>query len=140
MKATLFLALLTTMTLARADVMASQGAGPPGLREPIVTPAADGIFAAFQTHPLVGLGDEHGMAQEEDFYASLVRDKRFAKDVGNVVVEFGDAAQQETLDRYLTGEDVPYQYPPVWRPSGGNEIIRAPSTLRVVVTRSCVGS
>ena len=32
MKATLFLALLTTMTLARADVMASQGAGPPGLR------------------------------------------------------------------------------------------------------------
>ena len=70
--------------------------------------AADGIFAAFQNHPIVGLGEWHGMAQELDFYAVLVRDPRFAKEVGNVVIEMGDAAQQAVVDRYVNGEKVPY--------------------------------
>ena len=64
---------------------------------------------------MIGLGDYHGLAQEEDFFSALIRDKRFAEDVGNVVVEFGDAAQQDTLNRYLAGEDVPYdQLRKVW--------------------------
>lgn len=92
----------------------------PAIPNPTVTPAVDGILAAFQTHPLVALSDWHGMAQEEDFYAQLVNDPRFAKDVGNVVVEFGDAAQQDTLDRYLAGEDVPYeQLRKVWSDTVG---------------------
>jgi hypothetical protein len=87
---------------------------------PIVCSAADGIFAAFRSHPLVGLGDHHGLAQEEDFFTGLIRDKRFIKDVGNVVVEFGDAAQQNTLDRYLAGEDIPYdQLRRVWSDTVG---------------------
>jgi hypothetical protein len=87
---------------------------------PKVTSATDGIFTAFQTHPLVGIGDHHGMAQEEDFFASLIRDKRFATEVGNVVVEFGDAAQQGTIDRYLSGEKVPYeQLRKVWSDTVG---------------------
>jgi hypothetical protein len=69
----------------------------------------DGIMTAFKTHPLVGIGDWHGMAQEEDFYVELVKDPRFAKEVGNVVVEFGGAAQQETIDRYVRGEEIPYE-------------------------------
>jgi hypothetical protein len=86
----------------------------------MVCSAADGIFAAFQSHPLVGLDDYHGLAQEEDFFTVLIRDKRFAKDVGNVVVEFGDAAQQNTLDRYLAGEDIPYdQLRRVWSDTVG---------------------
>lgn len=76
---------------------------------PTVSPAADGIFTAFQRRPIVALSDDHGMAQEEDFYASLVRDERFPDAVGNVVVEFGDAAQQATLDRYLAGDAIPYE-------------------------------
>lgn len=76
---------------------------------PTVSPAADGIFAAFQRRPIVALSDDHGMAQEEDFYALLARDKRFPDAVGNVVVEFGDAAQQATLDRYLAGDAIPYE-------------------------------
>lgn len=75
---------------------------------PVIQPAIDGIFAAFKTHPLVGIGDEHGLAQEEDFWAALVRDPRFAQDVGNVVVEFGDASEQPIIDRYLAGENVSY--------------------------------
>ncbi len=39
---------------------------------PFVAKAADAIFSAFEKHAGVGLGDVHGMAQEEDFYASLV--------------------------------------------------------------------
>jgi hypothetical protein len=98
----------------------AQNVAPPTLPNPIVTPAVDGILTAFQTHPLVGLSDWHGMAQEEDFYAQLVKDPRFAKEIGNVVVEFGDGAQQDTLDRYLDGEDVPYeQLRKVWSDTVG---------------------
>lgn len=84
----------------------------PSARIPPVTAATaramDDVFAAFQNHPLVALGDAHGLAQEQDFYAALLRDPRFARDVGNLVVEFGGAAQQKTIDRYVNGEDVPY--------------------------------
>ncbi len=56
----------------------------------------------------MGLGDDHALAQEEDFYVSLVSDPRFAREVGNVVVEFGNASQQQTIDRYVNGEDMSY--------------------------------
>jgi hypothetical protein len=113
----LMLLLLQEVFLAgtRSAFAASQNPQSPSSPPPIVCSAADGIFAVFQSHPLVGLGDYHGLAQEEDFFTALIRDKRFAEDVGNVVVEFGDAAQQNTLDRYLAGEDVPYdQLRRVW--------------------------
>jgi hypothetical protein len=73
-----------------------------------VVPAIDGILKAFRNHALVAIGDDHNSAQEEDFYAALVRDPRFSTEVGNVVVEFGGAAQQDTLDRYLNGQEVSY--------------------------------
>ena len=76
---------------------------------PIARPGFDGIFEAFQTRPLVGLGETHRRAQEIDFYTALIRDPRFARDDGNVVVEFGGAAHQDIIDRYIAGEDVPYQ-------------------------------
>lgn len=71
-------------------------------------PAIDGVLAAFQNNALVGLSDEHRLAQEEDFFVSLVSDPRFAKQVQNVVVEFGNASQQQTIDRYVDGEEVSY--------------------------------
>src|SRR6202000_3087857 len=76
--------------------------------EPKVSPATEGLLAAFQTHPLVGLSEWHGLAQELDFYVALLRDPRFAADVGNVVVEVGDASQQSVIDRYVNGDAVPY--------------------------------
>lgn len=74
----------------------------------VAEPAIDAIFAAFENYPLVGLGDAHGLAQEQDFYAAIMRDPRFARQVGNVVVEFGGAAHQAIIDRYVNGEDVPF--------------------------------
>jgi hypothetical protein len=76
---------------------------------PSVVPAAEGIFVAFQSHSIVGMADWHGLAQEEDFYVDLIRDPRFTEEIGNVVVEFGGAAQQDTIDRYVAGEDIPYE-------------------------------
>ena len=93
----IFLAMLLSFA-------APASAAPP----PEVVNATDGIFTAFQTHPLVGLGEWHGLAQELDFYSTLVRDPRFAREVGNVVLETGDAAQQAVVDRYVNGENVPY--------------------------------
>ncbi len=75
---------------------------------PTVTPAMDGIFEAFKTHPLVGIGEHHRIAQELDFYNALMRDPRFTSEVGNVVVEFGGAIHQDIIDRYVDGQDVPY--------------------------------
>ena len=75
---------------------------------PTISPATDGIFAAFKTHPLVGLSEWHGLAQELDFYVTLLRDPRFAAEVGNIVLEVGDASQQAVIDRYVNGEQVPY--------------------------------
>jgi len=85
-------------------------AGLPATAQPDSTarPAMDGIFEAFKTHPLVGLGETHRRAQELDFYLALIRDPRFARDVGNVVVEFGGAIHQDIIDRYVAGENVPY--------------------------------
>src|SRR5277367_5096747 len=74
-----------------------------------VLPAVDGIFLAFQSHSIVGMADWHGLAQEEDFYVDLIRDPRFTEEIDNVVVEFGGAAQQDTIDRYVAGEDIPYE-------------------------------
>lgn len=76
---------------------------------PSVVPAADGIFVAFQSHSIVGMADWHGLAQEEDFYVDLIRDPRFVEEIDNVVVEFGGAAQQDTIDRYVAGENIPYE-------------------------------
>jgi hypothetical protein len=76
---------------------------------PSVVPAVDGIFVAFQSHSIVGMSDWHGLAQEEDFYIDLIRDPRFTEEIDNVVVEFGGAAQQNTIDRYVAGEDIPYE-------------------------------
>jgi hypothetical protein len=102
------LVLLTVTTVGPASAMI-QNVESTTLPLPTVTTATAGVLTAFQTHPLVGLGDHHRMAQELDFYAALIHDPRFAKDVGNVVVEFGDAAQQQTIDRYLGGKDVGYE-------------------------------
>jgi hypothetical protein len=74
----------------------------------LIQPAIDGIFEGFRNHPLVGLGDDHGLSQAMEFYAALVRDPRFAREVGNVVVEFGAAGRQDVIDRYVSGEAVPY--------------------------------
>lgn len=104
-------------------------AAPAQAAEPVASPAVDGVLAAFRTHPLVGLSDEHGLANEGEFYNRLVRDPRFAAEVGNVVVEFAGAAHQDLLDRYLAGEEVPYaELRKVW-----SDVVGAVPTVTTVM-------
>src|SRR5881394_1895287 len=108
--------LLSTLLALLWAMLSIALADPSRATQPVVRPALDGIFAAFETHPLVGLGDLHDLANEEAFYAGVVRDPRFATTVGNVVAEFGASQHQSVLDRYLAGEDVPYrELSKVWR-------------------------
>jgi hypothetical protein len=62
----------------------------------------------FSSTPLVGIGDRHNLAEGHLFYEALIRDPRFAEQVGNVVVEFGSARHQNVIDRYVNGEEIPY--------------------------------
>jgi hypothetical protein len=108
------------LSVLALSVLIMQGAEAQPSAKPIPMTAAttstlDGVFAGFRTKPLVGLGDAHGLAQEQEFYAAILRDPRFARDVGNIVVEFGGASQQAVIDRYVNGGDVPYiQLRKVW--------------------------
>jgi hypothetical protein len=87
---------------------------------PRVQSAIDGVFDLFQRKSIVALDDAHGLAQEEAFYSALVRDPRFAKKVGNVVVEFGGSSAQSIVDRYENGGDVsPMELRHVWTDVAG---------------------
>ena len=101
-----YIAIFTLAALCARAAFAADNLTPPA--NTLVQPATDGIFEAFKTHPLVGLGDDHGLAQGMEFYAALIRDPRFAREVGNVVVEFAAGGRQDVLDRYVAGATVPY--------------------------------
>lgn len=73
-------------------------------REPIA-----GVLAAFKNHQLVGIPDPHRNTAIQAFLLSLIRDSRFPKVVDDVVVEFGNALYQDVADRFVRGDDVPYQ-------------------------------
>lgn len=72
----------------------------------VVRSALDGIMEAFEHHSLVALGHSHPRAG--DLLYDLIRDPRFARDVGNIVIEGSSSRYQKLVDRYLAGEDVPY--------------------------------
>ena len=70
--------------------------------------AIGGILDAFRSNGIVALTDAHGNEQAHRFLLSLVRDPRFAATVNDIVVEFGSARYQDVIDRFVRGEDVPY--------------------------------
>jgi outer membrane protein OmpA-like peptidoglycan-associated protein len=71
-------------------------------------PAIDLVLSAFERYPLVAMseGAGHGQLETRDFFAVLIRDRRFAPTVRNLVIEFGNARYQSVLDRYVTGAPV----------------------------------
>jgi hypothetical protein len=73
-------------------------------------PPVPAIIAAFRTHSIVALSDgaAHGDVQWHDFLRRLVRDPRFSDTVNDIVVQFGNSRYQEVLDRFIVGEEVPY--------------------------------
>ena len=71
------------------------------------TPAADAVVAAFDDHPVVAIGEVHGSTWQHQLLRDVVADPRLAGMLDTIVVEFGSARHQRTIDRYLAGQDVP---------------------------------
>jgi len=80
----------------------------PTLRPAVPVDPIAAILDAFQAHDVVALGEGgHGHGEGHAFRLSLIRDPRFARAVGDVVVECGNARYQDVMDRFVRGEDVP---------------------------------
>jgi hypothetical protein len=91
-------------------VAASLAAAQPDSARPAApVNASDGILAAFETHTIVALPDSHGDDHAHAFLLSLIRDPRFVRTVDDIVVEFGNARYQDVADRFVSGEQVPYE-------------------------------
>jgi len=71
--------------------------------------AIDGVLDAFRSHQVVALTDPHGNEQASAFLLSLIRDPRFAATVNDIVMECGGARYQDVIDRFVRGEDIPYE-------------------------------
>jgi hypothetical protein len=81
---------------------------PSAASEPIkpVEPV-QGILAAFDAHDIVALDEgRHGNEQGHELRLRLIRHPSFARNVNDIVVEFGSARYQDLMDRYIRGEDI----------------------------------
>lgn len=90
---------------ASVSGFATSGAGG---TEPLTTVngLADAVLEAFKTHRLVGLGEIHGLQNHGDALALLLSDLRLPGVVDDIVVEFGNALYQHTIDRFIAGQPV----------------------------------
>lgn len=74
------------------------------------------LIGAFDQADIVALGEAHERQVDSDLRIALVRHPDFAKKVRTIVIEYGSASEQSTLDRYIRGENVSRaQLEQVWR-------------------------
>ena len=97
------MAFVVLLLVAHARANAKQDAPlkNPTLADPIAT-----ILDAFRTHEIVTLTDPHGNVQVQAFILALIRDPRFRQSVNDIVIETASARYQDTIDRYIRGDDV----------------------------------
>jgi hypothetical protein len=77
------------------------------VRPAVPTDPISAILDAFQTHAVVALGEgDHGNEQIRAFFLALINDRRFPSTVNDILVEGGNAAYQDVVDRYVNGENV----------------------------------
>ena len=104
----LLLAVLLLAPAALATV-------PPGA-DPVPVDPYIAVLQQFERRPLVAFLETHGSAAQHRFLRALVSRPDFDADADAVVVEFGSARYQVTIDRYVRGERVPLaSLSKVWR-------------------------
>jgi hypothetical protein len=87
---------------------------------PKVENATAALVRAFERHDIVMLGEIHGNKQEYQWLRSLVSTSEFADRVDDIVMEFGNSLYQQSVDRYVGGEDIPLeQVQKAWRNTVG---------------------
>jgi hypothetical protein len=93
----------------------------PGFNEmqaapPDVQDATKAMVEAIGAHQIVMFGETHADKQEYQWLCKLVKTPGFADRVDDIVVEFGNSLYQKSVDRYIAGEDVPFeQVQKAWR-------------------------
>jgi hypothetical protein len=76
----------------------------------------DVVLEALTTHQLVGIGEAEGLQNHHDVLQALITDPRLPELVNDIVVEFGNARYQNTIDRFIAGHPVDNaQLRQVWR-------------------------
>jgi hypothetical protein len=67
------------------------------------------VLNAFRTHRLVALDEgNHNNLQGYAFRMALIHHPEFAGLVNDIVVEAGNSLYQDVMDKFVAGEDVPY--------------------------------
>jgi hypothetical protein len=64
------------------------------------------VLDAFTIYRLVGIGESHGLQNHHDALQMLLTDPRLPEVVDDIVVEFGNARYQDTMDRFIAGQSV----------------------------------
>jgi len=67
---------------------------------------ADAVLAAFEQHRVVAIGEIHGQQEHHDALQVMLADPRLPEVLDDIVVEFGNALYQPTMDRFVAGAAV----------------------------------
>src|SRR5262245_66063698 len=67
---------------------------------------ADAVLAAFERHRIVAIGEIHGQQEHHDALQVMLADPRLPEVLDDIVVEFGNALYQPTVDRFVAGPAV----------------------------------
>jgi hypothetical protein len=74
------------------------------------------MIQLFRSHDIVMFGEVHNSEQEYEWLCELVKTPGFSDHVDDIVVEFGNPLYQQTVDRYVAGEDIPFdEVQQAWR-------------------------
>jgi hypothetical protein len=91
-------------------------AGPQVLQPVKAQGATAAIIEAFDNHDIVMLAEWHADKQEHEWLRSVISTPGFADRVDDIVMEIGNSLYQRSVDRYVSGENVPFeQVEKAWR-------------------------
>jgi hypothetical protein len=96
---------------------AGAGSAAPGNPDRSGGSLTEAVLAAFRTSRLVGFGEVDDLQEHHDLLQTLISDPRLPGAVDDIVVEFGNALYQDTIDEFvLDGQPVAdADLRPVWR-------------------------
>lgn len=104
-----------TVALALACSACAQ-TKPTHLRQDGPDHVSSSLVALFDNHDLIALGEWHNSLHDSKISMGVIRHPAFAKKVRNVVIECGNSLYQDTLDRFVNGNEVPRdEIQKVWR-------------------------
>jgi hypothetical protein len=69
--------------------------------------SVNAVVSIFDRLRLVAVGERHWAREDAQFRLSLIKSPAFARNVNDIVIEFGNPLSQTVLDRFVNGDDVP---------------------------------